>query len=349
MKNFHTTFFVVLGLLVVTIFVPVSKGGLQAVHAQETTDKPFRIFAVLWRGETEVEDGFRDYLNQRGIPYELTIRNLDTNRGNAPPIIEEIRSANPDLVYTWGTGTTLSIVGKVETDTPEKFIRDIPGLFVLVAYPQAANIINSYESTGRNMTGVAFLAPIDAQLKTIQAYRPFTKLAAIYDNTSSNSRINIESLREVVPQMNMEFLELAVPLNAAGKPDPATLPGLIEKAKSEGADILYLGPDSFLTKNGDLYTQTAIDLGLPTFASTQAPLKNTRAMFGLVTDYYTLGKLAGVQAERILVKKENPQAIPVALLSRFKLWINMDVVHELGIYPPMDMISIADFKTTAAK
>ena len=111
---------------------------LQQCLAQSTAksgaSEPFKIFAVVWRGETEVEDGFREYFNQRGIPFEMTVRNLDLDRANAPPIIEEIKRVKPDLVYTWGTGTTVSIVGRIEEEQPDQYVRDIPGIFVLVAY-----------------------------------------------------------------------------------------------------------------------------------------------------------------------------------------------------------------------
>ena len=316
------------------------------VHQHTFAEDKFKIFAVVWRGETEVEKGFREYLNQRGIPYEMIIRNLNLDRSNAPPIIEEIKQVKPDLVYTWGTGTTTSIVGRINEEYPQKYVRDIPGIFVLVAYPQAANIIESYEATGRLVTGVAFLASIEAQLNTILAYRSFEKLGVIYDNTSYNSRINIEALRTAVPQAGMELLELPIPLGENEKPDPEALPGLIQQAKSEGVDILYMGPDSFITRHGKIYTEEAIKAGLPTFASTQAPLKNSRAMFGLVTDYHTLGKLAATLAEDILVNEKSSSSLPVRRLSRFKLWINIDVVHEVGIYPPMNMITIAEFKST---
>ena len=138
--------------------LPASQGLAQTPGDSQAV-APFRIFAVVWRGETEVEQGFRDYLTQRGIPFEMTVRNLNLDRGNAPPIVEEIKRVRPDLVYTWGTGTTLSIVGKIGTDTPESFVRDIPAVFTLVSYPKVANIVESYESTGRPVTGVAFLAP----------------------------------------------------------------------------------------------------------------------------------------------------------------------------------------------
>lgn len=314
--------------------------------ASALAQDPFKIFAVVWRGETEVESGFRDYLTQRGIPFDLTVRNLDLDRGKAPAIVEEIKRARPDLVYTWGTGTTSSIFGKLGTDKPESFVRGVPGVFTLVSYPKAAGIVESLGSTGRPVTGVAFLAPVDAQINAIKAYRPFKKMAVIYDSTASNSRINVSQLREVAPKKDMEVIELPVPLGANGKPDPAALPKLVEEARSKGAELLYMGPDSFLTRHGDKYTSAAIAARLPTFASTQAPLRNSRAMFGLVADYYIIGKLTGLQAERILVEKRNAEDLPVAYLSRYKLWINMDVVHELGVYPPMGMIAIGDFKNS---
>ena len=326
--------------------------GLTAVGSPaQSTDgpqaaTPFRIFAVVWRGETAVEQGFRDYLTQRGIPFEMTVRNLNLDRDNAPPVVEEIKRVRPDLVYTWGTGTTTSIVGKLDSDTPGSFVRDTPAVFTVVAYPKAADIVQSFESPGRPVTGVAFLASVEAHLNTIRAYRPFKTMAVIYNRLASNSRINVAELGEAAPKMGMDLIEMPVPLNDEGKPDAAALPRLVKQAQEEGADILYMGPDAFIVRNADAYTAAAVAAGLPTFSATQAPLKNSRAMFGLVTDYHTLGKLTALQAERILVEKRRPEDLPVAPLARYKLWINIDVAHEIGLYPPMSMVVIADFKTS---
>ena len=321
--------------------------GLEVAGAQTrqaTPDDPYKIIGVVWRGETEVEDGFRAQLTQRGVPFEFEVKNLDLDRGNAPPIIDEIRREQPDLVYTWGTGTTTSIVGRVEQENPEDFIRDIPGVFVLVAYPIEANIVESFERPGRMVTGVSFLAPVEVQLGAIKAFHDFQALAVIYDESAGNSRINVEQLREAVPQAGMRLLEYPVPENDAGRPDPDALPELVHRARADGADLLYMGPDSFLTRHSDSYTSNAIEAGLPTFASTQAPLLNSRAMFGLVTDYFTLGRLAAFQAEQILVDGLDPQTLPVGQLARYKLWINMDVAHEVGLYPPLELMAIADFR-----
>ena len=77
------------------------------------------------------------------------------------------------------------------------------------------------------------------------------------------------------------------------------------------------------------------------FAGTEATFERSQAMLGLVSRYYLIGKLAGAQAERILVGGEQPEAIPVASLARFALLIRMPVALQLGIYPPLDLLRIA--------
>ena len=321
--------------------------GLAQTTGDSQAVTPFRIFAVVWRGETEVEQGFRDYLTQRGIPFEMTVRNLNLDRGNAPPIVEEIKRVRPDLVYTWGTGTTLSIVGKIGTDTPESFVRDIPAVFTLVSYPKVADIVESYESTGRPVTGVAFLAPVETQSQDHPG------LPAVHHHR--------RHLRPDRRQLAHQCRRPARSCAGAGHQPESSCPCPWERTASRTRPHCHdwwrrpgrPAPSSstwaripFLTRHAKAYTTAALAAGLPTFAATQAPLKNSRAMFGLVTDYHTLGKLTALQAERILVEGRRPEDLPVARLARYKLWINMDVMRDLRLYPPMDMIAIADFKTS---
>ena len=67
----------------------------------------------------------------------------------------------------------------------------------------------------------------------------------------------------------------------------------------------------------------------------------SQAMLGFVSPYYLVGKLAGAQAERILVDGEQPEDIPVRSLGRFSLVIRMSVALELGIYPPLGLLRVA--------
>ena len=332
-------------VLCVIITFPTFAQGRVKTDVGKSGDK-HTIYAVLRHGETEVEVGFRDYLTRRGLSFRMTVHKLDTGFRTASDFIEEINRNPPDLIYTLGTGATTTILGAYNNDTPKDYVQNIPGLFALVAYPQEANIISSFENPGRPVTGVDFLAPVEAQLNTILAYRKFKTMAVIYDESATDPRINVEKLRQAVPDFGIKLIELPIPTSADGQPDAASFPYLVAQAKDQGAEILYMGADPFLVRHADMYTDAAIAAGLPTFTATQLPLTNSRALFGLVTDYYALGKQTAIQAEAILTKKKRAEAIPVSRLARYKLWINMDVAREVDLYPPMDMISIADFKTS---
>lgn len=332
---------VTLALIFLILGVPAQPNSQAAAQNAQTTE-PFHIFMVVWRGRTPVEDGFEAYLRERGIPYRITFRNLERDRGRIPGFVDEINELKPDLVYTWGTSTSTGILGKFGDRDTDTHAQDIPGIFTLVAYPVAAGLVASDEQPGGSVTGVRFLAPVEAQLNAIRAYRPFERLAVIYNPNERNSTLNVEELRRYAQSEGFTLIEKPAPMDEGGKPIGAEVPALVLSAKSDGAEFLYIGPDSFTAVNADALTSTAILVGLPTFAATEFPLLNSQAMSGLVSRYYSLGKLTGRQAERILVDGVAPEDLPVASLSRYSLILNMPVVRALEIYPPMSMLQIAD-------
>jgi putative tryptophan/tyrosine transport system substrate-binding protein len=305
-------------------------------------EQPFHIFMVLLRGETDIERGFAEFMREARIPVQLTVRIINGDKALLPGIVEEIRATKPDLVYTWGTTVTIGIAGEVGHVDPAVNITDIPVLFTLVAYPVQGGIVSSLQAPGRNVSGSTFLAPIETQLRAIAAYRPFKKLAVVYNPAEANSLINIADLREQAHANKFELIEKPAPLDALGRPDGAAVPELVHQAKREGADFLYIGPDSFTAVNADALTSAAREDGLPSFASTEAPLRTSWPMMGLVSNYFTLGKLTGRQAQRILLEGADPASLPVASLSRHSLMLNMPVVRALGIFPPMRMLTIAE-------
>ena len=59
-------------------------------------------------------------------------------------------------------------------------------------------------------------------------------------------------------------------------------------------------------------------------------------------DPNVLGRLAGMQAEMILVGKHRPGDLPVARMSRFAVVINMQVARRLKAYSPLDLLKVAE-------
>src|SRR3546814_2013249 len=58
--------------------------------------------------------------------------------------------------------------------------------------------------------------------------------------------------------------------------------------------------------------------------------------------YYDVGRLAGEQAEKILVDGISAGELPVAQMTNFAIVINMDVAKKLRLFPPIDLLQIAE-------
>ena len=309
--------------------------------AAQTAAGPFHVYLVVWRGETDVEHGFRAHMYERGIPVHYTVLNAERNRSKLPEFAAQIRADKPDLVHTFGTSVALGIFGPHTGAEPGMHIGEIPGVFSIVSYPVQDKVVEDFEAPGRPLTGSIFLTPINTQLDTILAYRQIDTLGVIYNPLERNSVTNVDQLRTETGNRGIELLEYPVPLNAEGRPDPTRLPELVDNLVRDGAEFVYMGPDSFITVHSPLISERAAEQGIPAFAAVEASFERSRAMLGLVSRYYLIGKLAGAHAERILVGGEPPQDIAVTSLARFAILIRMPVALQLGIFPPMGLLRVA--------
>jgi putative tryptophan/tyrosine transport system substrate-binding protein len=313
------------------------------LSAQEV--KPYRIYAVTWRGKTQVEKGFEDYLARQGIAVELIWRDAAQQAQRLPGFVNEIRSLRPDLVYTWGTPPTLGIVGGHAAAASGQFVTDIPVVFALVAAPVAAGLVPSLSAQRRDLTGVSHVAPVEAQLQAIRAYRPFTRLGVLYNAAERNSIATAEALRRLAGTQGFELIERTFDRQADGS---ALSSGIAEKVtalKQAGAQWLYLGPDSYLFSQMPRVAEAAMAQRLPTFSATEAALDLPAPILtGLVSSYYTVGQFAGYKAEQILVNKQPARNIPIETLSRFLFVVRMDVAKQLDLLPPVALFNLASMR-----
>lgn len=324
-----------------------------------TQNDPYKIYMILWRGETSVERGFLDYFKQRGIAVQAIVRNFDRDRTKAASFIAEARTIKPDLIYTWGTGGTLAIRGRHDVlsgDNRQQFLTEFPGVFTLVAYPKRAGIIADFDKTGRNLTGVSFLAPVEAQIGAINAYLApdsrLKNLGMIYNPLEKNASINKDVVKRYAEDNNITLHIEAMPIitvteegRTYDKPDTTTIPKIVQKLHSKGVEFLYVGADSYLTRKVDVLSEAAMKHGLPIFAATEAAIRSSKSkiLLSLTTVYYNLGQLTAYQAEQILKNGKSPQEIPVRSLSKFHILLNRKAMQELKYFPPIDLLLDAQF------
>ncbi|MFG1480231.1 ABC transporter substrate-binding protein [Xanthobacter sp. V4C-4] len=307
--------------------------------------RAFRILMLTFRGETDVERGFRDYFAANEINVEFLTKDVERDAARVRPILQEVLPTfKPDLIYTYGTPNTLAVVGPYDAPPDAPFVRDIPVVFALVAAPVQVKIAPSLASSGRNVTGAVHVVPTDVQMRAMQSYKPFQKVGVIYSPNEKNSVAIIEEMRAFCGASGIEVL--AQPLAVQGtRATGEGVEGFVRSLKDQGADWLYLPADTFLASIFDRVGPTALKVKLPTFGATEFFLREGVGLVGLVSRYYSVGQLAASKAAEILTEHVPPRNIPIETLRRFALIINMGVAKQLGIYPPIAMLNYAEVIT----
>lgn len=313
-----------------------------ALAADEAAkQRPYRIYMALFRGWEDAAQGFKDYFTNQNIPVELIIRDCAQDKSKLPGFVEEAKRLKVDLVFTWGTTVTQEMLGPFDKVDPAKHITDIPAVFAIVSQPVGAKVVPDLKSSGRNVTGTTYLVPMEMQINLLRSYQPVGKLGIVYNPLEKNSLVAIDEIKALGAQQNFQVVSAPVDV-VDGKPAVASIAAKVAEVKAAGAEFLYIPPDTFLNVNRDVLTEAALQQKLPSFAAAENPVLNSKAMFGGVYRYYTVGQLTAYKAEQILVHKKAPSEIPIDGPKKLNIIVNMPVVRALEVYPPMGLLSLAE-------
>ena len=174
------------------------------------TTKVYDIAMITWRSETPAEQGFKACLAKG--PYSTAYRmyNAGQDINKLKDIIQILLQTPPDLVYVFGTTATRQVMSR---------IKDIPIVFNVVTRPVKAGIIDSWEHSGNNTTGVSSMVPLNSQLKALKKVVDYKVLAVLYNPLEPNSCIQIKLLHRLSARMNFEIK--AFPITHASDVDRA--------------------------------------------------------------------------------------------------------------------------------
>ena len=304
----------------------------------------YKIMIATWRGCEEACQGFQNYLTESGIDAEFTLRDAGQKKEALSGFFAEARAEGVDLILTWGTSVTRGIAGTLaELDDPA-FNHDIPQVFTIVADPVGAGIVESLDHTGRpNVTGTYNRVPEEVNIETIRAYLPdFARLGLLYNSNEKNSVLKRDEVAALTGAMDFELIDLELPLGADGKPRIEDIGPKMAELKAVGVDFLYLGSSSSLRDNADAVTGAALDNGIPVLSPYEQLVRESQALISVSARYYDVGRLAGEQAEKILVGGVMPGDLPVLQMTNFAVVINMDVAKRLKLFPPLDLLQVAE-------
>ena len=329
--------FAVILTVIGALFWPGTQTSAQA-------NKEFTIYMVFWRGCEETCVGFKEYIARTGIDAELIIRNADRDKAKLPGYVEEARALEADVVITWGTSVTRGMAGTLSDQGNPRFIDDIPVVFMVVADPIGSKVIESYEKTGRaNVTGTRNRVPESVNINTIRSYYPaFKRLGLLYNTNENNSVVKMQEIASLADKMDFELVALELELGADGKPKPESVPVRMAELEAAGVDFIYLGSSSFLDVHRDLFTQSAVDHGIPVLSPYERLVRDSHALLSIAARYQDVGELAGRQVKSILVDGKKPGDLPVLSVDQYAYVVNMTTAKKLNMFPSVEILQIAE-------
>lgn len=310
-----------------------------------------KIGIITFRGQTDVEKGFKSYLESQGLQAVYFEYDLGRDNSQIPSIVETLNRLKPDLVLTWGTSVTLGAVetypgfaAEPQTQNKPAARLNCPVVFALVAAPVSSGIVPALKSNSRAITGVYHVAELESQLQAISSYSAFNTLGMLYNPAENNSKVTHQLLESVLKKQGKTLKVERADLDANGKPLANNLTQKVKALKDAGSEWLYLPPDSFLGVHAEKKViPAAHELGLPTFASTEQ-LMDAGALMGLVCSYFEVGQFAAFKARQIL-QQQFAGDIPVETLKTFSLVINPIHARALKLTPPLHLFGVAKFKS----
>jgi putative ABC transport system substrate-binding protein len=291
-----------------------------------------RVLMVLPREEQAIEQGFRETLQQQGLQPEIRLLRAD---GLAPSALQAaLREQRPDLLYSWGTPTTLAVAAALDAAGLQR-----PLVFTEVTDPVGAGLVKDLQKPGRWITGVRHLAPMATQLAALRAYRPVRRIGMLVNEAEPNHVLARDALRQLAAEQGLQLIAQALPQPF----EPAALPAQLQRLKAEGAEWLYVGPSTLLAfTHRDALSAAALAAGLPSFCATESAVRQSGCLFGLFANGRNVGRFAGYKAAKLLKQEAKPGELPIETLQRFSLLINVPVAKQLGLLPPLSLIELAE-------
>jgi putative ABC transport system substrate-binding protein len=274
---------------------------------------------------------------------QVEVTDVARDRDLLPQVQSQLIAARPDLVVTWGTTVSRAILGTREEFGSGSALGDIPALFMIVADPVGSDLVESYERSGRDyVTGVRNRVPEDVQLRLMFEYFRPSRLGVINHPGELNSTLNTEKLRSLSEEFDFSLLEHLYTPNADGEVDVAQIPQAMAALKAQGAEAIYVGSSSYNLEHQVEFVTAAAEVNLPVFSAYTQMVEEGGALMAIGTSYANVGRLAARQAAGILLENEDPDALPISALNRYSVILNMASAQQLGLYPPLSLIGVAE-------
>ncbi|WP_138159340.1 ABC transporter substrate-binding protein [Peptoniphilus catoniae] len=258
-------------------------------------------------------EGFIEGLKDMGYEVEEETVNVNGDITLIGTAVKKLEGSGVDLIYAIATPAAQEARNSVE---------NIPVIFNAVTDPVSANLVESNEHPGRNVTGVSDYFSIETQLENfLEIFPDCKKLGVLYSTGEANSEVQVKELEEVANKHGLELVKAGV---ANVNDVSLAMSSLVTKIDC------YVGiQDNLASSATSIIAQRLKEAKIPSFAGESGPVENGLLLSDGI-DYVKLGRSAAEIADEI-IKGKSPADIPVVFSTDTKRIVNKTTADALGL------------------
>ena len=264
---------------------------------------------------------------EEGENVTFIVRNAQMDMSIATQMAEYLVEQEPDLILSIATGASQAVARATE-DNP------IPVVITAVTDPVTAELIDSNQRPGRNVTGVSDLTPVAMQIDLITRLLPGTQtVGLLYNSGEINSVIQANMAREAAEALGLTTVTGNVPSMADVADVIQSLVGRV--------DVIYLPTCNTVAGAYPTVIMAADEAGIPVVAGEVAGVRaGALATEGI--NYYLLGRQTADMAVQILRGEAEPATMPIQWQQEAgTLAVNTASAERLGITIPPEILAAA--------
>lgn len=268
-------------------------------------------------------DGFKQAIADAGLNVEFDEQNAQGDQATATSIATKFATDGKDLVLAIATPTAQAAA---------QALTDVPVLFTAVTDPVSAELVDSLQAPGGNVTGTTDLNPVAEQIALAKQLAPqATTIGIIYSSGEVNSQVQVELAKEAAAAAGLTVKEAAVSNSSEVAQGAQSLADV---------DVLYVPTDNVVVSALESVLQVAEAEKIPVIAGEGDSVeRGAVATFGI--DYYKLGQQTGEMAVRILTEGADPASMAVESQAETALVVNTAAAERMGVQIPQALLDQA--------
>ncbi len=270
--------------------------------------------------------GFKEAFDEAGVEVEFEEQNANGEQATALTIAQQFAADDLDLALAVATPAAQAMAQN---------LLDIPLLFTAVTDPVSAELVESMEAPGSNVTGTSDEAPIERQLELLKEIVPDAeRVGIVHASGEVNSEVQVEQATEAAGPLDLEISTQTV----------TTVNEIQQAVEALGdVDAIYVPTDNMVVSGISSLVQVAESKQIPVIAAEEGTVEGG-AVATLGIDYTELGRQTGEMALRILQDDEDPAEMPVETAAEFTYVVNEAAAERQGVTIPEDILAEAERK-----